>query len=158
MKLNDWGPGLIAACLLLGAFAATAVAQDKYATLSRYSGKYPDSRFFALPEVAQPLHRLLGGNVTDFRSLFQVKFPLGMVGTDLVAEGCVRHECAERRAAFAIDLQTGHISAATLNDHRFTIYSDRGKQYLDLNPGLRMWISRVTDETTPGKMSFSFVK
>ncbi|HLH76930.1 MAG TPA: hypothetical protein VKV28_09025 [Candidatus Binataceae bacterium] len=131
-------------------------AQPAPPQLSGYAGRLPDSQFLNLPAVNRPLHELLGARYTAFRNRFQVLFPIGLVGRDLVAEACVRSQCATRRAAFALDLDTGKVAAAFFTRHTFEIYGDADHRYLDLPPGLRHWITRVTDENSPGRIQFQF--
>jgi len=46
-------------------------------------------------------------------------------------------------------LDTGKVAAAFFIRHTFEIYTDADHRYLDLPPGLRHWINRVTDENSP---------
>jgi|GEM_PF-5723606 hypothetical protein len=147
--------GVMALTLGLG---PVAKAQTAHPPLSAYAGRLPDSKFLDLPGVNQPLHKLLGSRYTAFRSRFQVLFPIGLVGRDLVAEACVRSQCANHRVAFALDLDTGKVAAAFFTRHTFEIYTGADHRYLDLPPGLRHWISRVTDENSPSRIQFTYAQ
>ena len=144
--------------LMLGLSGLVMAQQAAHSPLSAYAGRLPDAQFLNLPAVNQPLHNLLGPRYTGFRNRFQVLFPIGLVGRDLVAEACVRSQCASHRAAFALDLDTGKVAAALFTGHTFEIYSAGADRYLDLPPGLRHWVTRVTDENPPGRIKFSYAK
>jgi hypothetical protein len=143
-------------CLLAG----SAAARDRDPSLDKYVGRYPDKQFLALAAVHDPLARLMGHRLKQFLARFQVLTPIDKVSDDLVAEGCVRHNCANEQAAFAIDLNTGAATAASLTEGRYMdIYSASTAKYDDLPPGLRRWISsRTAQSTSFKKMKLRFVK
>jgi hypothetical protein len=149
-----------AAMMMAGLMAAGAAAQDHSPTLDKYVGQYPDHRFLALPAVHGPLARLLGGRIGPFLKRFQVLRPIDKVSNDVVAEGCVRQNCAAEQAAFAIDLDTGEATAASLTKGRYMdIYSKSTTRYDDLPPGIRRWISsRTSPSTSFKKMEFRFIE
>lgn len=147
---------LALACLLAGA----AAAQDRDLKLDRYVGKYPDKQFMALPAVHDPLARLMGDRLEAFLGRFEVLRPIDRVARDIVAQGCVRNDCAAEQAAFSIDLDTGEAAAASLTQGRYMdIYSKSTTTYDNLPPGLRRWIrSRTSQSTQFKKMQFRFYK
>lgn len=147
---------LALACLLAGA----AAAQDRDLKLDRYLGKYPDKQFMALPAVHDPLARLMGDRLEAFLGRFEVLRPIDRVARDIVAQGCVRNDCAAEQAAFSIDLDTGEAAAASLTQGRYMdIYSKSTTTYDNLPPGLRRWIrSRTSQSTQFKKMQFRFYK
>jgi hypothetical protein len=152
------GAGLAVAWLL--ASAPAAMAQERDLGLDRYIGKHPDQRFLALPAVHDALARLLGDKLNPFLARFQLTDPIDQVSRDIVASGCVRHECAGEQAAFTIDLDTGHAAAASLTRFRYMdVYSRDTTDYDHLPPGLRRWItSRISQSTSFKKMKFRFFK
>lgn len=143
-------------CLLAGA----AAAQERDLGLDRYVGKSPDKQFLALPAVHDPLARLLGDRLEPFLSRFQVLRPIDRVSRDIVAQGCVRNNCAAEQAAFAIDLDTGAVAAASLTQGRYMdIYGKSTTSYDHLPPGLRRWISSRTSQDPHFKrLKFRFHK
>jgi hypothetical protein len=137
-----WGCVALASML-----AGVAMAQEHDLKLDQYVGKYPDKQFLVLPAVHDPLARLMGGRLDAFVSRFQVTTPIERVSRDIVAEGCVQHNCAAEQAAFSIDLDTGQVAAATLTEGKFmNIYSRNTTSYNRLPPGLRHWISSRTSQ------------
>jgi len=146
--------------MMAGLMAAVAAAQDHSPALDKYVGQYPDHQFLALPAVHGPLSRLLCGRIGPFLRRFQVLRPIDKVSNEVVAEGCVRHHCAAEQAAFAIDLDTGEATAASLTKGRqMDIYSKSTTRYDDLPPGIRRWISSRTSQSTSfKKMEFRFLK
>jgi len=148
--------GMVVICLLAGG----AAAQDRDLRLDKYVGKYPDKQFLALAAVHDPLARLLGRRLKPFLDRFQVLTPIDKVSDDVVAQGCVRHNCANEQAAFAVDLNTGAATAASLTEGRYMdIYSASTAKYDDLPPGIRHWIrSRTSQSTSFEKMKFRFFK
>jgi hypothetical protein len=139
------GISLALACLMAGAACAQ---QEREPSLERYVGKSPDKQFLGLLEVRDPLKKLMGERLEEFLSRFQQVTPIDQVSRDIVAQGCVRSSCAAEQAAFAINLDTGGASAASLTQGRYMdIYSDTTK-YNDLPPGLRRWISSRTSQST----------
>ncbi len=137
---------------LLCSLAAGATAQQHDLGLEQYVGTKPDSHFFALAAVHDPLAALMGERLDGFLRRFQVVQPIDKVARDIVAEGCLRDRCATEQAAFAIDLDTGQVAAAVLNHGRsIDIYSKNTTSYDDLPPGLRRWISSRTSQS--GKFS-----
>jgi hypothetical protein len=147
---------LTLACLIAGA----AAAQEHDLSLERYVGKSPDRQFLALPAVHDPLARLLGHRLQTFLSRLQVVTPIDRVSRDIVAQGCVRDNCAAEQAAFTIDLDTGAAAAASLTQGRYMdIYSKNTTTYNDLPPGLRRWISSRTSRSPQFKhLKFRFFK
>jgi hypothetical protein len=148
--------GMALICLLAG----SAAGQYRDLSLDQYVGKYPDKQFLALAAVHDPLTRLLGRRLKPFLARFQVLTPIDKVSDDVVAQGCVRHNCTNEQAAFAINLNTGAATAASLTEGRYMdIYSASTAKYDDLPPGLRRWIrSRTSQSTSFKKMRFRFVK
>ncbi len=144
------------ACALAGA----AVAQENYLSLDRWVGTPPNAQFMALPEVHTALSRLLGDGLDRFLSRFQAVTPIDRVSRDIVAQGCVRNNCAAEQAAFTIDLDTGEAAAASLTQGRYMdIYSKSTTTYAALPPGLRRWISSRTSQSSPFKrIKFRFHK
>jgi hypothetical protein len=142
------------------AISAGAAAQERDLGLAQYVGKMPDQHFLALPAVHQPLSTLMGDRLDAFLKRFQVVEPIDRVGRDIVAQGCVRGQCAAEQAAFAIDLDTGRGAAASLTQGRYMdIYSRNTTSYDDLPPGLRRWISSRTSQSGHFKrMKFRFYK
>ena len=155
-RLWKAGAGLALACLL----ASAAMAQERDLGLDKYVGKYPNKQFMALPAVHNPLARLMGDKLDAFVARFQVLTPIDRVSRDIVAAGCVKHNCAAEQAAFAIDLDTGAAAAASLTQGKYMdIYSKNTTTYDDLPPGLRRWISSRTSQSTSfKKMQFRFFK
>ncbi len=134
---------LLLLCLLAGA----AAAQENYLSLDKWVGKMPDRQFLALPAVHGALSSLLGDGLERFLGSFQQVTPIDRVSRDIVAQGCARNNCKAEQAAFAIDLDTGEASAATLTRGRYLdIYSKSTTSYDDLPPGLRRWISSRTSQ------------
>jgi len=157
-RLWKVGAGLALAWLL--ASGAATMAQERDLGLDQYMGKHPDKQFMALPVVHDSLTRLLGDKLNSFMSRFQVTDRIDQIGRDLVAAGCVKHKCAAEQVAFAIDLDTGHVAAASLRQGRYMdVYSRDTTNYDDLPPGLRHWISsRTSDTTSFKKMEFRYFK
>lgn len=149
-----------AALLLVSLLAHGALAQERDLGLDKYVGKYPDKQFMALPAVHDALARLMGDKLDAFIARFQVLTPIGRVSRDIVAAGCVKHNCAAEQAAFTIDLDSGRAAAASLTQGRYIdIYSKDTTRYDDLPPGLRRWItSRTSQSTSFKKMQFRFFK
>ncbi|HKD68734.1 MAG TPA: hypothetical protein VKB84_17965 [Candidatus Binataceae bacterium] len=134
---------IVLACLM----AAAAAAKERDLKLDQYVGKYPDRQFLALPAVRDPLARLLGKRLGPFLDRFQVTTPIDRVARDIVAEGCVRHNCGAEQAAFSVDLDTGEVAAATLTEGKYiNIYGGSTRSYRNLPPGLRRWISSRTSQ------------
>lgn len=153
--------------LSIGAFlwlacitAPGAAAQPRDLGLEQYVGKNPGQQFLALPAVHDPLSRLMGKRLDGFVKRFQAVTPIDKVGRDIVAQGCVRDKCAAEQAAFAIDLDTGEVAAATLTQGRYmNVYSRKTSTYDDLPPGLRRWISSRTSQTGRfRRMEFRYFK
>ena len=159
MKTRRWWK-VWAPVALAGLLTGAAAAQERDLGLDRYVGKLPDQQFLALPAVHGPLARLLGKRLEAFLGRFQVVRPIGQVARDIVAEGCVRGDCVAEQAAFAIDLDTGAVAAASLTQGRYMdIYSKSTKKYDDLPPGLRHWISSRTSQSSHYKrIKFRFIK
>src|SRR5258708_1400270 len=113
--------GMAVICVLAGG----ASAEDRDLRLDGYVGKYPDKQFLALAAVHDPLARLLGRRLKPFLARFQVLLtPIDKLSDDVVAQGCVRHNCANEQAAFTIDLNTGEATAASLTEGRYMdVYS-----------------------------------
>lgn len=155
-RLRKAGAGLALACLL----ASAAIAQERDLGLDKYVGKYPNKQFMALRVVHDPLARLMGDKLDAFVARFQVLTPIDRVSRDIVAAGCVKHNCAAEQAAFAIDLDTGAAAAASLTQGRYMdIYSKNTTGYGDLPPGLQRWISSRTSQSTSfRKMQFRYFK
>jgi hypothetical protein len=149
-----------AAMMIAALIAAGAAAENHSLGLDQYLGHYPDHRFMALPAVHNPLARLLGERLERFLKRFQVLSPIDKVSNDVMAEGCVRHNCANEQAAFAIDLDTGEATAASLTQGKYMdIYSKSTTRYNDLPPGIRRWISSRTSQSTAfKKIKFRFFK
>jgi hypothetical protein len=147
--MNRWKLGKIVFGLALAcAIAGSGAAQERDLGLEQYVGKIPDRQFYNLPAVHDPLLAVMDGHLDAFLKRFQVVQPIGKVGRDLVAEGCVRNECADEQAAFAIDLDSGRLAAANLRQGRYLdIYSKTTTAYADLPPGLRHWISNRTPKS-----------
>jgi hypothetical protein len=142
-RLSKAGAYLALVCLLAGA----AAAQEGDLRLDRYVGKLPDQQFLSLPPVRDPLARLLGERLNSFLTRFQQIRPIGQISRDIVAEGCVRDNCANEQVAFAINLDTGQASAASLTHGRYMdVYSMTTTYYGRLPPGLRRWISSRTSQ------------
>jgi len=142
------------------AIGAGAAAQERDPGLAQYVGRMPDQHFLALPAVHDPLAALMGDRLDAFLRRFQVVEPIDRVARDIVAQGCVRGQCAAEQAAFAIDLDTGQAAAASLTRGRYmNIYSKTTTSYDDLPPGLRRWISSRTSQSGHFKrMKFRFYK
>src|ERR1700746_859509 len=102
-RLRKAWMGMVVICVLAGSVAA----QDSDLGLDKYVGKYPDKRFLALPAVPAPLARWLGRRLKPFLARFQVLTLIDRVSDEVVAQGCVRHNCANEQAAFSIDVKTG---------------------------------------------------
>jgi hypothetical protein len=160
MKTHRLWLHLALCAILLAVVAGTAKAQPRDLGLDQYVGKYPDKEFMALPVVHDPLKRLLGDRFDTFMSRFQRLTAIDLVGRDIVAAGCVRHDCAAEQVAFAIDLDTGEVAAASLREGKYmNIYSRHTNKYDDLPPGLRRWISSLTAQSTAFKsMQFRYFK
>lgn len=146
--------------MVAGLMAAGAAAQYQSPGLDKYVGRYPDHRFMALPAVHDPLASLLGERLGRFLKRFQVLSPIDKVSNEVVAQGCVRHHCANEQAAFAIDLDTGAATAASLTQGKYMdIYSKSTTRYDDLPPGIRRWISSRTSQSTAfKKIKFRFFR
>lgn len=146
--------------MIAALMAAGAAAQTHSPGLDKYVGHYPDHQFMALPAVHDPLARLLGARLRPFLKRFQVLSPIDKVSNEVVAEGCVRHNCANEQAAFAIDLDTGEATAASLTEGKYMdVYSKSTTRYDDLPPGMRRWISsRTSQSTSLKKIEFRFFK
>jgi hypothetical protein len=158
--MNKLGLNIGAFLLLACITTAGAAAQQRDLGLEQYVGKNPDQQFLALPAVHDPLARLMGKRLDAFVKRFQAVTPIDKVGRDIVAQGCVRDKCAAEQAAFAIDLDTGEVAAATLTQGRYmNIYSRKTSAYDDLPPGLRRWISSRTSQTGRfRRMKFRYFK
>jgi len=156
--LRWWKAGALLAlvCLIAGA----AAAQERDLKLDRWVGKYPEKEFLSLPAVHDPLAHLMGDRLKRFLSRFQVVTPIDRVARDIVAAGCVRHDCADEQVAFALDLDTGKVAAASLRQGKYMdIYSNDTTTYDHLPPGLRRWISSRTSKSQRFKrMKFTFYK
>lgn len=146
--------------LVAALMASGAAAQNQSPGLDQYVGRYPDHQFMALPAVHEPLARLLGERLGRFLKRFQVLTPIDKVSNNVVAEGCVRHNCVNEQAAFVIDLDTGEATAASLTQGKYMdVYSKSTTRYDDLPPGIRRWISSRTSQTTSfKKFEFRFFK
>jgi hypothetical protein len=146
--------------MVIAGLMAAAAAHSQSPALDKYVGQYPDHKFMALPAVHGPLVRLLGNRLGRFLKRFQVLTPIDKVSNDIVAEGCVRHYCADEQVAFAIDLSSGEATAASLTKgHYMDIYSKSTTRYDDLPPGIRHWMSSRTSQSTSFKnMEFRFFK
>jgi hypothetical protein len=130
-------------CLLAGA----AAAQERALGLDRYIGKLPDKQFLSVPAVHNPLARLLGDRLDSFLARFQQLTPIDHVSNDIVAEGCVRDNCANEQVAFSIDLDTGQVAAASLTQGKYMdVYSMTTTDFGRLPPGLRRWIGSRTSQ------------
>ncbi len=149
-KKRWWTAG--ASVAFAGLVAVTVAAQERDLSLDRYVGKSPDQQFLKLPAVHDPLASLMGDRLGPFLGRFQVVTPIDRVSRDIVAQGCVKDNCAAEQAAFAIDLDTGEASAASLTQGRYMdIYSKNTTSYDDLPPGLRRWISSRTSQISDFK-------
>jgi hypothetical protein len=139
---------------------AGAAARDRDVDLDKYVGKHPDRQFLALTAVHDPLAKLLGKRLDKFLRALEVTAPMEQVGRDLVASGCMAHNCTVEQSAFAIDLDSGKVVAASITEGKyFDIYSNGISNYDDLPPGIRHWISsRTSQSDTFRKMRFRFMK
>jgi hypothetical protein len=155
-RLEKAGLCLVLVCLVAGG----ATAQERDPGLEQYVGTKPDAHFFALPAVHDPLAALMGDRLDAFLRRFQVVRPIDKVARDIVAEGCVRNQCTSEQAAFAIDLDSGQVAAASLNHGRYIdIYSKSTTSYPDLPPGMRRWISSRTSQSGKfRRMKFRFFR
>jgi hypothetical protein len=103
--------------LVLSLGGAGAEAQSKFAHLKTWVGKYPtDSdtkpvrRFFALPEVRDPLQKLL--DQKDLQRLtkeYSVETPIELIDNYLVIHVCKPHDCDGENATLAINMDNGAI-------------------------------------------------
>lgn len=108
---------LIALVLLLFCLSGIVMAQGNLENLRRWVGKYPTLRhgtvttsFFNLPEVRQPLMKLLSRR--DFNLLtreYGVETPIKQIGDFLAVKVCRAHACNTDNAGFAINLRDGSI-------------------------------------------------
>jgi hypothetical protein len=108
---------LFALSLLLLCFSASVLAQDKLGQLKSWDGKPTQdvddkgkvkADFFALPEVRNPLKRML--TPADFMLVtrsYSVGSPLKLMGDFLATTMCRPHNCGDERAGLAINLSTG---------------------------------------------------
>ena len=114
-------------------------AQDRLDHLRSWTGKYPTFRhgkftksFFRLPEIRQPLSRLL--KTSDYILLtrnYKVETPIKQVSDFLVVKVCRAHNCSDEQAGFAINLKSGTIYVRMYADEMTRWFSSHGK-YTDM--------------------------
>ena len=130
---------LIATLVLLFSLSGLAAAQNNLGRLRSWAGKYPTSkrgrvttRFFAQPEIQQPLLKLLSRS--DYNLLtrdYAVETPIKEIGDYLAVKVCRPHNCDDEQAGFAINLRTGLIYVRLKNGQEVRWFGSNGN-YTDL--------------------------
>jgi hypothetical protein len=139
---------LIALALLLFTFGGVGLAQNNLGRLRSWAGKYPTNkqgrvttRFFAQPEIRQPLLKLLSR--ADFNLLtsgYQVETPIKQIGDYLAVKVCRQHNCDDEQAGFAINLRTGLIYVRMKNGQEVRSFGSNGS-YTDLAQEVQDYLS-----------------
>jgi hypothetical protein len=129
------------ALFLLGSAAAAA---EKLGHLRQFIGKYPDEQFMELPEIDQPLKRLLGGKISHFRQNLGVYVPMDFIQGHLVATGCQPHNCRMEKTILAVNLLTGQLTVAIMSQCRtIHIYSQATDNWNYLPVAVQKWVEEV---------------
>jgi hypothetical protein len=110
----------LAAALFLASLCSSAMAQEKYAHLKSWEGKYPTynkspRKFFTLPEVRVPLKRLLSRRVFFLLTKGHTKEgPIKITGNYLKVVVCGSPESygCDNITMLVIDLHDGSIYVA----------------------------------------------
>jgi hypothetical protein len=122
-------------------------AQTSLSHLRSWTGKYPTqrqgkvtTRFFQLPQIRQPLSRLLSRK--DFNLLtrqYEVETPIKEIGDFLVVKVCRAHNCSEEQAGFAINLISGTIYVRMYANDETRWFGSKG-QYTDAPQEVREYL------------------
>jgi hypothetical protein len=139
---------LIALALLLFCFGGVAVAQNNLERLRSWAGKYPTDRkgrvtrrFFAEPQVQQPLLKLLSRrNYNLLTNGYAVETPIKEIGDYLAVKVCRAHNCDDEQAGFAINLRTGLIYVRMKNGQEVGWFGSNGN-YTDLAQEVQDYLS-----------------
>ena len=136
------------ALLFILGFGGAALAQNRLGHLRSWVGKYPTNkrgrvttRFFAQPEIRQPLMKLLSRS--DFNLLtrdFQVETPVKQIGDYLAVKVCRPHNCSDEQGGFAINLTSGLIYVRMKNGPEVRWFGSNGN-YTDLAPEVQDYLS-----------------
>jgi len=138
---------LIALTILLFSLSSISFAQN-LERLRSWVGKYPTDkhgrvtrRFFAQPQVQQPLLKLLSRK--DYNLLtnaYAVETPIKEIGDYLAVKVCRPHNCDEEQAGFAINLRTGLIYVRMKNGTEVRWFGSKG-DYTDLSQEVQDYLS-----------------
>jgi len=114
-------------------FGSTTFAQGKYGHLKKWANEYPlddttkpKTNFFALPEIRQPLLKLLGSQ--NFRRLmkdFGMVTPINLIDGHLILEGVTSNRTPESEVENAIVAVNINDKAGTL----MVIFSGIGDRF-----------------------------
>lgn len=139
---------IIALTLLFFCLSGIAAAQGNLENLRRWTGKYPTLKhgkvktsFFKLPEVQQPLLKLLSRRDYDLLTHeYAVETPIKEIGDYLAVKVCRAHNCGDEQAAFAIDLRTGFIFVRMKRGQEVRWFASNGRE-TDLPASVRDYLS-----------------
>ena len=139
---------LIGLVVLLFSLSGVCLAQSNLGRLRSWAGKYPTNkrgrvttRFFAQPEIQQPLMKLLSRS--DFNLLtrdYAVETPIKEMGDYLAVKVCRAHNCDDEQAGFAINLRTGLIYVRMKNGTEVRWFGSKG-DYTDLAQEVQDYLS-----------------
>jgi hypothetical protein len=115
---------LVTTLVLLGCVSLPATAQVKLGHLKEWVGKYPTysgskprKEFLRLPEIQQPLLKLLSRN--DYRFLTKTcgkEAPIEEADGFLIVRRCHSYACAYGAVVLIINLKDGAMHAAILDE------------------------------------------
>jgi hypothetical protein len=133
-----------AACLVL--VFTSAIAQNNFAHLKSWEGKYPTEkkgrvtrRFFSDPGLLSSLNRLLKReDLALLTKEYATETPIMRAGDYLTVKVCRPHNCPEQ-AAFAINLSTGVIHVRMASDDNARWLSSKGTE-ADLPQNVREYM------------------
>ena len=94
--------------LLLAMLALTCVygsSQTRQPSMTRWIGKYPDSRFFTQPQIKTPLRRILTKKDFDAIGDYNLMVPIKRVGDYLVAYSQIKYADPDESLSLAYGLK-----------------------------------------------------